>query len=92
MNHKKIQIARTFRNKFLEIYSKELGDMTKKTIFTPIENIVGSSMKILDKDKIELTLTNAVLLENEIFILFFTGVCIRNTDVSGYSISSCSIL
>ena len=67
MNHKKIQIARTFRNKFLEIYSKELGDMTKKTIFTPIENIVGSSMKILDKDKIELTLTNAVLLENEIF-------------------------
>ena len=67
MNHKKIQIARKFRNKFLEIYSKELGDMTKKTIFTPIENIVGSSMKILDKDKIELTLTNAVLLENEIF-------------------------
>ena len=67
MNHKKIKIARTFRNKFLEIYSKELGDMTKKTIFTPIENIVGSSMKILDKDKIELTLTNAVLLENEIF-------------------------
>ena len=31
MNHKKIQIARKFRNKFLEIYSKELGDMTKKT-------------------------------------------------------------
>ena len=36
MNHKKIQIARKFRNKFLEIYSTELSNMTK-TIFTPVE-------------------------------------------------------
>ncbi len=67
MNSKKIQSARIFRNKFFEVFIKELGDMTKATIFTPIENKVGTSMKILGKDKIEFSLTNAVLFENEIF-------------------------
>ena len=67
MNSKKIQSARIFRNKFFEVFIKELGDMTKATIFTPVENKVGTSMKILGKDKIEFSLTNAVLFENEIF-------------------------
>ena len=67
IHNKNTQIARQFRNKFFEVFSTELGDMTKKTIFTPIENVVGTSIKIIDKDKIELSLTNAVLLENEIF-------------------------
>jgi len=67
IHNKNTQIARKFRNKFFEVFSTELGDMTKKTIFTPIENVVGTTIKIIDKDKIELSLTNAVLLENEIF-------------------------
>ena len=67
MNNKKIQTARQFRNKYFEVFIKELGDITKATIFTPVENMVGTSMNLLEKDKIEFSLTNAVLLENEIF-------------------------
>ena len=66
MNHKNIATARKFRNNFL-ILIEELSNLTKATIFTPVENVVGSYMKVLDKDKIELTLTNAILIENEIF-------------------------
>ena len=66
MNHKNIATARKFRNNFLRVFSEELSNLTKATIFTPVENVVGSYMKVLDKDKIELTLTNAILIENEI--------------------------
>ena len=41
-------------NKVLEVFIKELGDITKATIFTPVENMVGTSMNLLEKDKIEL--------------------------------------
>ena len=67
INHKNIATARKFRNNFLRVFSEELSNLTKATIFTPVENVVGSYMKVLDKDKIELTLTNAILIENEIF-------------------------
>ena len=67
MNDKNIQTARKFRNKFFEVFSTELSNMTKATIFTPVENMVGTTMRIIDKDKIEFSLTNAMLLENEIF-------------------------
>ncbi len=67
MNDKNIQKARKFRNKFFEVFSTELSNMTKATIFTPVENIVGTTMRIIEKDKIEFSLTNAMLLENEIF-------------------------
>ena len=67
MNDKNIQTARKFRNKFFEVFSAELSNMTKATIFTPVENMVGTTMRIIDKDKIEFSLTNAMLLENEIF-------------------------
>ncbi len=67
VNHKNAQTARKFRNMYFKIFLQELGDMTKATIFTPVDNMVGTSMRILDKDKIEFSLTNAVLLENEIF-------------------------
>ena len=67
INNKNIKIAREFRNKFFTVFSDELGDMTRKSVFTPIENILGTDMKIIEKDKIEFSLTNAVLIENEIF-------------------------
>ena len=67
INNKNILTARKYRNTFFKLFIKELGDMTKATIFTPIDNMVGASMKFLTKDKIEFSLTNAVLLENEIF-------------------------
>ena len=67
LNHKNIIVARKFRNNFLRVFSEELSYLTKATIFTPVENVVGSNIKILAKDEIELSLTNAILLENEIF-------------------------
>ena len=67
LNHKNLVIARKFRNNFIRVLSEELSYLTKATIFTPVENVVGSYIKILDKDEIELSLTNAILLENEIF-------------------------
>ena len=41
--------------------------MTKGSIFTPEEDIVGAETKLISADIIEYTLTNAVLLENEYF-------------------------
>ena len=67
LNHKNIIVARKFRNNFLRVFCEELSYLTKATIFTPVENVVGSKIKILAKDEIELSLTNAILLENEIF-------------------------
>ncbi len=67
LNHKNLIIARKFRNNFIRVFSEELSNLTKATIFTPVENVVGSYIKILDKDEIELSLTNAILFENEIF-------------------------
>ncbi len=67
INNKNILTAQKFRNKFFKLFIQELGDMTKATIFTPIDNMVGSNMQIIEEDKIEFSLTNAVLLENEIF-------------------------
>ena len=67
INNKNILIARKFRNTFFKLFIQELGDMTKATIFTPVDNMVGSNMQVIEKDKIEFSLTNAVLLENEIF-------------------------
>ena len=67
INNKNILTARKFRNTFFKIFTQEVGDMTKATIFTPVDNMVGSNMQVIEKDKIEFSLTNAVLLENEIF-------------------------
>ena len=67
IHSKNLSEARTARNKYFEVFQMETDAMTKASIFTPEKGIVGANMKIISKDIIEFTLTNAVLLENEIF-------------------------
>ena len=58
-----IRIARKARNDFLKTYQKFVDKNTKASIFTPEKGIVGANLRILGLEKIEFTLTNAVLLE-----------------------------
>ncbi len=62
-----ITTARKSRNEFVKAFEIENTIMTKGSIFTPEEDIVGAKMKLISSDIIEYTLINAVLLENEYF-------------------------
>ncbi len=67
LNSKKIEEIREFRNSYVKIVADNLAQRTIASIYTPEKNILGCSSKTIEKDVIEFTLVNAVLLENEYF-------------------------
>ncbi len=91
-----IRIARKARNEFLKTYQKFVDINTKVSIFTPEKNLVGAKLRVLALEKIEFTLTNAVLLDNEYFnrgiILDALAPLKRNWEIKIRFIKSKSII